>query len=271
MNDSLNGSTDMRWWKIVGAAAVLTIIVIIGIMIIGSTDEEESVKSDVEFSQKEQNLIQRKTEKFISDAGSFGVYPDVLTDENIHDISKLITREQSGYEDYYQSRSEAYENINKHIHSTSPLLFDIDEVNSWKVPQEYNEMFTYNVDDVSVEVPETGNRMNLEGESTETVEVVVDFDSTQTKRVVTAEDTSWDGSYYVLEKEFQQQRATFTLVKENNTWYIYSKKPMENEFLLVTWEDPNSGDFGDSQFDFERIETLTPSVVPGRDEEGGSD
>lgn len=254
--ESLKQDRDKRIFFI-GSSVIGLLGLIIAAVVIFYPEKEEELPTDFSVSKEEADNIDSFIEDFIKDSGKLGVENDSLNGNNVRDMRDLAVRGDSDF-NISQSRYDNYLNLTDRIYSGSPLDYDTREVATWSLPRSNEELWSFEVTAVQSEVPDEGFFMELDGKRMEAVEVPVSFNSTQTKRIQTGNDTEWDGSFSVLEKDFIGNTADLRLVKNGDHWEIYDATLNDNPFLLSIWENPSMDGYENTQFNFDQIEVLTP-------------
>lgn len=238
-------------------------LVVAGLFAIPSLKGEETkevIDSSVTLTREEQISAETAAREFIKTVGNFGVRSESLTGDNIREVSYLLQRGEVSVQDYIITRQDSYTTAKQTlIHANSPLNYDSREVTQWKNVTETNRLASFKTTDIVTVSPEKGEYLSIQGEDMKAVAVDVTFDSVETIRDVTANDTSWDGSYAVLEKAFIGNTITVTVVMTEEGWKIYSQEDLQNQFLLSTWRTPSSDAYSNSQTNFTRVDTLNLS------------
>src|SRR5699024_524395 len=262
-------TVQKRWWQIGAALFTLTLVIVLAIIFIPSNNsEEKDIPDTFAISEEDQHELEVKGNEFVEVAGDFGVKSNKITPDSIYNVSYLIDTKSETYEDYITTREDAYDNLSRKIADGSPIDYDSRIPAQWDVPIESLELWTFKVDKTDSESDTSGKYTNLKGQKLKTVDVHVTFTSTVTKRVRSADDTSWDGSYNVLDKTFSNNTATITFVENNDIWQAYKITNVSNELLLATWKTPSEQYANECQHHFKKTDNLRPSNPPeGLDDE----
>lgn len=257
--DRYEASHDKRNIKlVVGVTAVVAIILGALLWVTAPSKEApESVKSRVPLSRADQLASESSATEFLKAAGNFGVKSSELTGDNVRNVSYLLTTGDSSANRYVTSRKDSYNFLSKtYIFNGSPLDYDSRAVAQWKVSTENSNLATYQAENVVAKAKADAQIVTIDGKEEIAAEVEVIFDSKETIRTVTANDTTWDGSYSVLEKTFANNAVTLLLVQDNSSWKVYAQNNLQKQFLLSTWETPDSDAYTGDQMGFTQVSTL---------------
>lgn len=243
-NDLIKNSKDYNRRLITLIVAVFGVVAIIcaGLFLLNPKDTGDSVDSIVEVTESEKLSAENVAEEFIKSAGNFGVITNAIDGDSILDVSYLLIDEYSKSSDYLLSRADSYiATKDQYIHSSSPLQYDTREVTSWLNPFEIDRLATIEAKVSEADSHENGKYLNINEVNVKAIEVDVTFDSKETVRDMTANDSTWDGSYSILEKEHPNTTATITVALDSDEeWRIYSVRNLDKEFLLSTWKNPST-------------------------------
>lgn len=253
-------SYDKRLMYLIAGSIAVVALVLTAILALPALNREEEpqINSSVPVSESERIAAESVSREFIKTVGNFGIRTNALTGDNIRTVTYLINNsEGASLTDYIITRQDAYnEAKTNHILSGSSLDYDSRAVSQWKSPFEMSRLATFATGDISPSVSENGRYINIAGEDTKAIDVQVTFDSMQTIRDVTANDTTWDGSYAVLEKPYVNNTVDLILVETEDGWKIYNQDNLKYQFLLSTWKTPNSDAYSNVQSNFTRVDTL---------------
>lgn len=261
-SDTNDPEHTKRLIKLISGVLVVIAAVLGVIFWLSSGDEDATpeIKSNVSVTEQEKLAAKSVAEEFVKSSGNFGVRTDQLTGDNIRNVSYLIEKGEASVKDYLLSRQDSYNFVkDNYVFSGSPIDYDTREMAQWKNNFESSRMATMAVQDVSGIPNDNGQYLTVNGSDTRGIEVQVTFNSKETIRDVTANDTSWDGSYAVLEKTFANNTVTLLLAESEEGWKVYSQKDLDNQFLLSSWKTPNSDAYSDRQTSFTRVDTLNLS------------
>jgi hypothetical protein len=258
--DRYEASHDKRNIKlIVGVSIVVSVVLGALLWVTAPSDENPaaSVNSSVPLSKTDQLASESSTTEFLKVAGNFGIKTSELTGDNIRNVSYLLTTGDVSVNRYITSRKDSYDFLKQtYIYSGSPLDYDSRAVTQWKTPSEDTNLTTYQMTNVVAKAKSDAQLVTIDGKEEIAAEVDVTFDSKETIRTVTANDTSWDGSYSVLEKLFPKNTVTFLLVQDDGNWKIYAQSNLQKQFLLSTWATPDSDAYSSDQTGFIQVSTL---------------
>lgn len=245
---------------LIAGAVVVAIVVSLGLVYFTIRDDTPTAPAaqtfDVNFSDKE--ALNKEAINAVETTGMFGVDQSALTGNIVHQVAYLVSQQADGYTDYYFTRQRAYENIRDKVYPGSPVDYSSRELNDWVTTTEREQLWSLQVENVTASVPDKGEQVETDGKVMDTVVVPVTFDSIQRKRLPTAEDTSWDGSYRVLERTYPANTAEIVFVRDAQEWKIYDVRNLDKEFLVAFSGGIDDSQYADDQFDFEQVDVLTP-------------
>lgn len=247
-----------RWFFLVGGLFLVAIIVVAVILIVPSGGPSKATAFDV--SDEDSQAIETTTKDFIQKAGTFGVKDDTVGSETIRNISYILRSGATGEDQFYLSRFEAYNSLLDDIAVDAPLRYDSRDTSTWNPEVEKNQLVSYKVDSVKVDPDSRGTYVTVNGEELESVSADVTFTSTETKRVATSDDSSWDGTYDVLQRTDSESTLRATLVKDGADWKLYSLDNEERPYLLSTWKNPDSADYGTLDRTFSKTGEIKTSL-----------
>jgi hypothetical protein len=258
--DRYEASHDKRNVKLI-VGVVVTVTVVLGALLwVTRPPSEETparVQSSVPLSKTDQLASESVAAEFLKVAGNFGIKSSEITGDNIRNVSYLLTTGDVSINRYLTSREDSYSFLNRsYIYTGSPLDYDSRAVAQWKAPTEDRNLTSYQSLNVVAKARTEAQMITLEGIETPAAEVDVTFDSKETIRLVTANDTTWDGSYSVLEKSFPKNTVTLLLVQDETVWKVYSQSNLQKQFLLSTWANPDSTAYSTDQTGFTQVSTL---------------
>lgn len=258
--DRYETSHDKRIIKLI-AGVVVVIAVVLGALLWVTRAPAEvipgNVSSIIPLSESDQIASELVATEFIKSSGTFGIKDAELTGDNIRNVSYLLSSQDTSIKKYLTSRKDSYNFLNKtYVYKASPLDYDSRAVAQWKTPTEDRNLTSYQSLNVVAAARSKAQALSIDGKTSNAAEVDVTFDSKETIRLVTANDTTWDGSYSVLEKSFPRNKATLLLVKDGSEWKVYAQSGLQKQFLLSTWSAPDSNAYTDAQTGFTQVSTL---------------
>lgn len=267
--DRYEASHDKRNVKLIAGVIAVIAVVLGGLLWVTrpeATTTQATVKSTVPLSNTDQIASESVASEFLKASGNFGVKGDELTGDNIRNVSYLLTRGDASVSRYVSSRKDSYNFLNKtYVYKGSPIDYDARSVAQWKTPVEDRNLTSYQALNIVSKAKPNAQMLTISGQEVPAAEVEVTFDSKETIRTVTANDTTWDGSYSVLEKLFPKNTVTLLLVQDSGTWKVYAQSNLQKQFLLSTWETPDSDAYSTDQTGFTQVSTLkltTPLKEP---------
>lgn len=260
-NDEIDSKTEKKRMimLIAGVFAVLAVVLSLAFAFIpDGSDQEEDIKSEVFVSKEDQLIIEELSSSIMEDVGNFGVVTDSLTAENALDVEYIIAQTPNSGGEFYISRKNSYDKIREDILKESPIDYSPKVASEWINESETDGLISYEMISQNSTAVEKGSYLNFNGTDEAAAYVDVNFTSKETIRQATADDSSWDGSYDILEKTFPNNTLRMTFIKDsNNEWKLYSIINLENKFLLSTWETPSSFDtYATTQYDFKKVGKL---------------
>lgn len=243
---------------------VIAVVVALVFFIIPKNDGDtvEEVKSDVEITSTEISALETLSFEILQKIGNFGIRSDVLTADNALEVEYIAAQTPNDGGIFFTSRQTAYESIRDNVLSGSPIDYPARTVSEWVNNSEIEGLVSFEVIWSTIEAQSKGSHTSVSGVEHKTAYVDVTFTSKETMRHATADDSTWDGSYNVLSKDFPNNTARLTFVQDENLqWKLYSLTGLEYQFLLATWETPNSDSFVNTQHDFSN-EGILQRTVP---------
>ena len=264
MEDNEQTEGQFRRILLLFAAGVGIAAIVSGLIIWApwsSNGEAESDQPSVrtfELAADDAKSIQHSAENILVETGNFGIEPEQLTNNNLQEIGYTVTRQDPGWDSYVTSRAKSYDSVRDSIMRNSPIDYDRSVTAKWPEGNELATLKTFDLEDSNVTMPEEGTiESSNEDEDARYVRVKATFNSTVTQRLVTAEDTSWDGSYRILQKDFSGA-ATFVFRNYAGEWLLHDVEEPNNGFLLSLWTPNFTDEYTDKMFDFREVEIVTP-------------
>lgn len=257
------GTEKLSVLKLVAIVVVATVAVVGALLFFMNRDKEEVVPKEFSLSAADKSELAQLAEGFVVSNTTFGIDTSKVTGNNMSDVSYLVGSHSPAGDDYFVSRSNAYENTKKFLSSNSQLRVDERRVASWTSDNEREYLASLKGDNVSSEVGDHGFYTAVYGPDTQTVRFVSRFDSRVLVRRESAGDSSWDGSYLVLAQDFTNIGVSITAVKDpEGEWKVYdmSYKDGAEPFLFSTWTNPDKGYI--DQLDTHSVDPLVPDKKP---------
>lgn len=240
-----------RFYAVVAGAAVLALVLVFVIFLFTREGDTE-VGKDVEISETEKVAARQTIENFFTDAGSWGLREDTLTEENMQSVRYLIAVNGASAPTYWESRNEAYLALRDEFLLTQTPMWAVDGVvQSWVDMTARDSLSTFKTTSVDIEPIGDGSWFLYQNEQVKSVTVKVDYSVKQTRRNQTATDSSWDGTFLVDEKVFHDS-ANVILIQNAGEWKVFDVRGQRFPFTLASWLNPDS-DYYDSQFDFTQV------------------
>lgn len=251
-----------RFYLLVGISALVVGIFLTAFFLFLADDEESDVTQNVAITGEDKVIVQNLIQNFILTAGSWGVDGDTVTPETINDMNYYIGGEGSASDNYYTSRGDKYLTVRENfLVERSKLDYGELQPPGWSDAIAEGSLATFEVTDLEVSVPDSGYLFEWEGVRNPTVVADVHYVTKQTNRGQTATDTSWDGSWAVLEKNFISDIKVVAM-KVNGEWRVYELRDQQHPFTLVTLGNPAeaSNNYEASQFDFTPLEPIQTDI-----------
>ena len=217
-----------------GGAALAVLFTLVVLFLIGEDDpsappEPESYSvSDADAGDLESTAL-----LFLDEAGTYGVRESAVSPETILGLREQIS--QSPSSEIFLSRRDVYTSLKQNYIAPGSSL-DFSTLDDWTDAYLVDNMVTASVEDSTVSVPDEGF-VNSDGEPT--VRLSVSFTAHQVARWQTATDTSWDGTYDVLDLTIP---TTLTLLMEkdsDNVWRVAGVEDLTYRGLLAIVPDPS--------------------------------
>lgn len=261
-NDKDDGAQFRR--ALVLFAAILGVVALVAGLIIwspwkylGGDDDSNVDVQKFTLLDEDKTEIKRSAEDIVEQSSNFGLDDSQVTNNNLHDISYTVSRQDAGWTDYVDTRAESYESFRDMIVRGSPVDYSRAEVSAWETGDELDNLKSFVLNSSTVNVNNEGTIEKAGSEDARYVRVPVTFDSTVTQRLVTAEDTSWDGSYRILQKDMQGS-ATLVFREYAGEWLLYNVESPKNLFLTTLWEPNFNEEYTSKMYDFKEVEIVTP-------------
>lgn len=251
-----------RFFIVIGTILCATLLVIGFIVFQGSRDKEPQ-RVTFTVDETTQTALEAKTVEFLEEAGNFGTDYSDLNGNTAYNISRILKLGSSDKSTFFKARSVPYNNLmykTNMLAQSSPVSFPQTSVEQWEVPYELENMMKYEVKKVTATSSDEGY-VSDDGAEERLVTVNALLDSTVSKVVQTATDSSWDGTYDRMEKQFNQVSVAVTFAERDGQWLVYEVN-MNLPFLLAVWNNPTYDAMAEDMFGFTTVETYVPKVSP---------
>lgn len=248
----------------IGSVVILAAAIVLSIIFLIPNDTQQSddtVKSDITLTAEDKAETSALAKDVIKSFGTFGFITDQITGDNIMDVSYLVSQDPSNAENFFTSREDAY-NLTKEkfIAAGSPMDYDSRKVTDWTNDFEINSLASFSVESVEATTQNKGSTVSSEDGTSRTIAIVnVTFTSREIQRNQTVNDSTWDGTWDVSQKDFND-KAVLNFVQTENGWQLYSMTGPTNAFLLSSWETPEASLYANTQFDFQKVGTLKTNI-----------
>lgn len=237
-----------RFYAAIAGAVVIALALVATIFLL-TRGGEETVGQDAKITEVEKVDARKTIENYFAEAGTWGVRTDTLTSENLASVRYLIAINGPSAPTYWKSRNETYMSLREnYLVNGTPMWSSDGEVQAWVDMISRDSMSSFETVDVEVQPIEDGSWFMVQGEQVKSVTIDVNYSVLQTRYNQSATDSSWDGTFIVDEKRFDDS-ASVILVQINGKWRLYDLRGNEFPFLLASWLKPES-DYYEDQYDF---------------------
>lgn len=262
--DTANNATISPKKFLLAVLGILAITAtIIGYIIYSGSKEDTPKQVTFSIDETTQQTLEQKAATFINKAGTFGADYSDLNGNTAYNISRILKLGSSDSSSFFTPRSVPYNTLyyqDSMIAQGSPISYPQSSVEGWEVPYELENMIKYEVKNVTATAPTEGY-ITQDGTERKLVQVQTYMDTTVSKVVQTATDSSWDGTYDRMKKQFNQTPVTVTFVEQEGQWLAFDIQT-DKPFLLAIWNNPTYDDMAESMFGFTTVETYTPTISP---------
>lgn len=250
-----------RFYAAIAGAAVIGLALVATIFLL-TRGGEETVGQDAKISEVEKVEARKVLENFFTEAGTWGVKTDELTSENIASVRYLIAINGPSAPTYWQSRNDTYMQLREtYLVPGTPMWTSDGEVQAWVDMISRDSMSSFETVDVEIDPIGDGSWFMVQGEQAKSVTIDVKYSIVQTRYNQTSTDSSWDGTFVVDEKRFDDS-ASVILVQVADEWRLYDLRGNEFPFTLASWLTPDR-DYYDSQFDFVETGRIKTDPISG--------
>lgn len=194
---------------------------------VAEEDEEAPTGQTSSLTAEEVSSIEGSVEELITSAGNFGV--------NREEFAGQVTDEEVIAAGLYDSRADTYASIQDRIATSSEYAFSEERVNNW----EEDAFSGFTVNEVNIEDIRGPVITNDSGSNLRTVEVSANWSGQEFYYEVTATDTSWDGSFMILERDYEETETVISLVEEEGQWKLNTISGANNIHATVLWSSPS--------------------------------
>lgn len=260
-------------WLIASVVCVIVAVVVLIFVIIPKDvdDNGTEIQSDVDITELEVSEVENLSQTIMQRIGNFGINSATLTGDNARDVEYIAAQTPNDGGNFFTSRQTAYDSIREYIYTGSQMDYPSKTVAEWVNDSEIDSLVSFEIIYSIFEGQNKGTHISIAGVDYKAAYVDVTFSTKETMRHAVADDSTWDGSYKVLGKDFVNNTLRFTFLKnENLEWKLYSMEGLENQFLLATWRTPSSDAYATTQYDFNDEGLLVPTVklTPPPEDEG---
>lgn len=192
-------------------------------------EEGEEVPSSGQssLSPEEVSSIEGTVEDLLMTTGNFGV--------DREGFSGQLTDEEVVADGIFESRAETYAQVEDRISSSSDYSFSEERIANW----DEDAFAGFSVSEVSIDDILGPVVRNDSGSNVRSVEVDVNWSGQEFYYEVTSTDTSWDGSYHILERDYEESDAVIGLIEEDGQWKLNTISGVNNIHATALWSSPS--------------------------------
>lgn len=191
-----------------------------------NADDAPDEETEVDLSSDEITALESKSRDMISTVGTFGV--------DRSEFSGELTMEEMEESGIFTSRAENYRSVEEDIAEDSDYFYEDSRIDSW----ENEALAGAVVDEVSVDDVSGPEAMTVAGEQVRSAEVELSWEGTEYFYEVTATDTSWDGSFFEMERDYSESGVNLVFVKTSDGWKFYEVNGLDNVHTTTLWSSP---------------------------------
>lgn len=222
--------------------------IVIGILFLiwpKSSNNTTQQNTNVALTSSDKQSVNSEVESFVKKAGSFGFDFSTLNASNLGNVDYLVST--GDYKDYVLPRQDRYRSLLNDIDPKGLSYYDDATINNWDTSLEIKDHVNYVVNSVSADSPDKGFYVVENNKNVKAVEVPAKYSSTSKMVYKEVMDSTWDGSYNVRQKEFQDEAKIVLTLADNGQWKVYSVTS-NHPFLLATWKNADGSSFFDQRF-----------------------
>lgn len=253
--ETMSSAERKRFFLLSGVFVLLAALITGAVIYFTSGDDEADIKSTVQLSAEDRAEGEKVAKDFITQTSTWGLRTDKVNADNMKDVSYIVQQNTQTANTYWYNRNQNYEAVKTNfIAPDSKLWYEPARVQSWWDPIAREVMADFRPLEVKVQVPERGSRLTVGDTETDAMIVPVSYTVKQTKRMATSTDMEWDGTYSVLERNYQED-AQLVLVRMGDGWRVYSLTGNQYPFLLTVWATPDE-DYNAEQHGFQEVDRV---------------
>lgn len=245
-------AASKKKFYIAGGVLAVLLVLLAALFTFLAPGEEENATPAVEsvaITQEDQAAIDALVREFVQIGGSWGVNEEVLNEGNIARIARSSLGDVGVTEAYWRLRPEVYRQVQEtYLAPLGPLYYDEASVTTWQDPIAQASLSTFSTTADAVKTAPQGDYVILANEKYPRAHAEVASTTVQTTRVKTADDPSWDGTFRVMEKAFQDAYTVEVIQAKDGTWRVYSIEGSAYPFVNVA-QGPQD-DYYYAQHDF---------------------
>lgn len=259
MFNKLFNTQEKRFWSLIVLIALIGGLFAVFLLTRPEKAPEE-IDTSIAITAEEQEAVAARLESFFRASTEWGLSPESVNGDNIFDIKEVILKNGATAPSHWLARGAVYLKLKEdaYIMPFGPLWYEDSKVSTWYDEYSRDNLMSFVTGDVNITVPDRGSILTLSGDKLTSVSVDATFSVTETRRVQTANDSSWDGTFAVEEKVFTDT-AKVIMVYSMDQWKVYDIKGLEFPFLQVTWGNPDSS-YEMFQFDFVRTGEIKAKI-----------
>lgn len=246
-----------RFVILVGLFLVIVLGATVALVVFTRHTEEQSMKVDtIPLSQEERIGAEGVAREFVTRAGTWGLREDSVNSSNIVQASSVIANHTPATPSYWASRQDVYRQLKENLLlAVSPLTYGEEVYREWQDDVAETTLSSFKVTSVQAQAQEAGTLTVVGGAQLTTVEVRVTFTSLQKRRIKTADDSSWDGTFRVDEKLITEETVVKVVQETEDAWKVSSMSALKNPYILATWRNA-ADDYTNTQEGFTPRGTL---------------
>lgn len=239
----------------IGVIAIITAVYLI--FFSQSNNDSVKVVNGIKLSEEDQEKAAAVAEDYFKMSSEWGLKISKLNPDNVYTALSSINDTENASA-FWNDRRTVYSNLKtNYLAEGSPLDYSNNIIIKWTDEVAKEGDFSFSSPYVFGKTRAEGEPMKFEGFNT--VLATVDMKSTNKLEGIqkTKDDVSWDGSYVLSSKSFNNT-ATVNVVKlSSGEWKVYNMSNVKYPFLTVLQKDPDSFDYSQYLEGFNTYKTIT--------------
>lgn len=260
----INDSESKRF-VIISVAVLLVAALIVGGVLFFFGDDEKKTLDVIALNATEKEEVSLLAEDFVKDAGTWGAITNKINGNNIIIVRALTTENDSSASRFFTTRQAKAVEVKEKYTSAGPLANLLEDANQWVDAISLDNISTFTINSVDATAPDKASFLVYENEQVKSARVQVNFRATQVNRIQTGDDTSWDGTFSVLDKK-TEGKVVVTVIQTKEGWKVRNVSEGKNDYMLVSWGNPVNKPYGSTQFDFTEVSTIKAKIGGPSDE-----